>query len=342
MGECYDDILVVDLLGGLGDLLIVLPAVHALARRHPDARLRVLTHEPGADLLRSDPAVGRVLVPGGRGPGSEREAVAAAVAARVPDLAVSTTRYDGIPALLAPSRRSVDDLWRDPPGDEPVGDRYLRILHAEGLIGEDDLGSRPRVVLSPPDVARGEAVAARVLGDERAGPPVVLVPGAGMAVKQWPRGAWERLARALGEEGHHVLAVAPARSGQAPLPATRLPTLGLRELSAVYRALAARGGVAVGGDTGPVRLAAASGMATVVLFGPTSAARYAVPGARNLQGLPRCGLRRPTSIAEQVCWWDAACPLSVRAPACMADLRWQEVAHEVRAASQRARGAPVC
>lgn len=46
------DILVVDLLGGLGDLVLVLPAIHALARRHPGAALRVLTHEPGAELDR--------------------------------------------------------------------------------------------------------------------------------------------------------------------------------------------------------------------------------------------------------------------------------------------------
>ena len=37
----------VDLLGGIGDLLMLLPAVHGLARRNPGARLRVLTHDPG-------------------------------------------------------------------------------------------------------------------------------------------------------------------------------------------------------------------------------------------------------------------------------------------------------
>jgi hypothetical protein len=28
----------------------------------------------------------------------------------------------------------------------------------------------------------------------------------------------------------------------------------------------------------------------------------------------------PTSITEQVCWWEARCPLSPVGPACMADV----------------------
>ena len=62
MPDRYGEILVVDLLGGIGDLLMVLPVVHGLARRNPGARLRVLTDEPGADLVRGDPAVTLSLI----------------------------------------------------------------------------------------------------------------------------------------------------------------------------------------------------------------------------------------------------------------------------------------
>ncbi len=40
------EILFVELLGGLGDVLISLGAIQALARSHPDARLTVLTSRP--------------------------------------------------------------------------------------------------------------------------------------------------------------------------------------------------------------------------------------------------------------------------------------------------------
>lgn len=305
----YRDILVVDLLGGLGDLCMVLPAVHALHRRHPHAALRVLTHAPGADLLRSDPAVTEVCCAEKH---REREAVVAELDRRTPDLVVSTTRHSGIAdEIEARGMRSVTDLWRRPPVDQPVARRYVEILAAEGLVG--NRYRPPSIHLTPDEHARGDDVLAGVLG-----PPVVLVPGVGMAVKRWPH--WRRFARALARPPLVVTdGTDPDRVAGLgdPLPATDL-----RGLAAVFAAAGRRGGVVVGPDTGPVRVAAAVGARTVGLFGPTTTSRYGLdPPARHLQGLPGCVHRRPTAITEQVCWWEARCPLSSAGPACMADIR---------------------
>ena len=51
------EILFVELLGGLGDVLIALPAIQALARSHPEAGLTVLTFPPGGELLEQDPLI---------------------------------------------------------------------------------------------------------------------------------------------------------------------------------------------------------------------------------------------------------------------------------------------
>lgn len=329
MPETYHEILVVDLLGGLGDLLMVLPAVHGLARRNPGARLRVLTHEPGAELLRVDPAVTRVETPRHGCPGAEREAVLDALAAAPPDLAVTTTRYDGIPDLLAATgARCVTDLWRRPPPDQPVGQRYLAILHAEGLLDRADLAARPRVHVPAAARAAGERVVARLVGAPAA-PPVVLVPDAGMAVKRWPAARWRELAGALTRLGHPVLAVGadPVDPVAVPLPRGDLPIL-----AGQFAAVARRGGVVVGSDTGPVRLAAAAGAATVGLFGPTDARRYGIGGV-DLQGLPDCPHRLPTAITEQPCWWQARCPLAAAGPACLADLDVADVLAAIDAAA---------
>jgi ADP-heptose:LPS heptosyltransferase len=326
VAERYTDILVVELLGGIGDLLMALPAVHALARRNPGAALRVLTDDPGADLIRGDPAVTEVLTPRRPRPRAERTAVAEALAARRPDLAVTTARYDGIPDLLdATGARCVTDLWRRPPPDDRIGDRYLRILHAEGLIDAVDLAAAPRVRLRPEEIAAGERTIAALVPATAAPPPVVFVTDAGMAVKVWPQRRWWRLAAVLSRQGHPVLGVTPVPDA----PVTPLPKVSLRHLAACFQAVGRRGGVVVGGDTGPVRLAAAAGVRTVALFGPTLAVRYGIDAGADLQGLPGCPHRLPTLVTEQVCWWDARCPLSAAGPACMADIPVDLVASTV-------------
>ena len=152
------------------------------------------------------------------------------------------------------------------------------------------------------------------------GAPVVLVPDAGMAVKRWPH--QDRLVAELTRRAVPVLVLG-----------RDVPPLDLRELAALFAAVGRRGGVVVGADTGPLRVAAAAGARTVGLFGPTVAARYGLDApSTDLQGLPGCPHRRPTAITEQVCWWDAACPLAAGGPACMADLAPAAVLDAVLAA----------
>lgn len=131
-----------------------------------------------------------------------------------------------------------------------------------------------------------------------------------MAVKRWPARRWAELTASL---------PGPVLSIGAVDGAGQLPPTDLRGLAAQFAAVAEAGGVVVGPDTGPVRLAAAVGARTVALFGPTAAARYGLEEGTNLQGLPECPHRMPTAITEQVCWWEAACPLAPE-PACLLDL----------------------
>jgi hypothetical protein len=314
-------VLLIDLLGGLGDLIMVLPSVHALADAHPDADLTVLTHAPSVPLLARDPAVAVVRTAEKH---DERAAVEQALAELAPDLTVTTTRFDGIGDLVeadaaARGTRAVANLWRSPPPDELVGERYQRILAAEGVIADEI--RPPRVVLGDDERAAGRAALVQAWGPRLHSTPgnpparvdctpTVLVPDAGMAVKRWPARRWAELAATLPGP---VFSVGPVDG------ATELPPTDLRGLAALFAAVGEAGGTVVGPDTGPVRLAAAVGARTVALFGPTAASRYGLEEGTNLQGLPECPHRMPTAITEQVCWWDAGCPLAPE-PACLLDL----------------------
>src|SRR5919112_6313804 len=114
------EILFVELLGGLGDVLISLGAIQALARSYPEARLTVLTFLPGGALLEDDPLIHEVVYapnPDPTRPHCVREAVEGLLARSNWDLVVSDTSYDGIDVLIrncgAPI--TVDNLWRGAP-----------------------------------------------------------------------------------------------------------------------------------------------------------------------------------------------------------------------------------
>lgn len=326
MTDPVRDLLVVELLGGIGDLLLVLPAVHALARAHPKARVRVVTFDAAAPLLAHDPAVAEVVaVP--KQPGEARRGVERALSLGRPDLAVSTTMYDDIPELLARgAARAVTNLWRRPPPDELVDRRFLRLLAADRLIAAADVDEPLRLTLREQERAEGVALLARLVG-EPASPPVLALVDAGMAVKRWPAQRWHELVEDLVAGGVPVLVpTAPDDDGAAAAGvaagAVRVPPLSLRGLAGLAAAVADAGGSAVGSDTGPLRLAQSVGLRAVGLFGPTLGSRYGPRPADGvaLQGLAGCDVRRPLAISEQQCWWSAHCPVSGGAPACMADI----------------------
>ena len=334
-------ILVVELLGGFGDLLLVLPAVHALARSHPGAELTVLTFTPGDALLEHDPLVARVVGTGDHSDGAPRRAVQAELDAGAYDLVVTTTTYDGIADLCAErAPRAVTNLWRHPPADERIDRRFLRLLVADGLVDRAYRDAPLSVALTEPELTEARTRLAKFPPSDhlsggrtaKSSAPVVLVPGSGMRVKEWPLGRWAELAALAAAEGRPVLTAGAA--GSAPVPGTSLlPPGGLRELAANLAVIGERGGVVVGGDTGPVRLATAVGAYAVALFGPTVAGRYGLDprAGTSLQGLPGCEVRRPLAISEQECWWSARCPLTAGDPACLADLSVAEVAAAVLA-----------
>lgn len=157
-------------------------------------------------------------------------------------------------------------------------------------------------------------------------PAVALLPDAGMAIKRWPADRWMALGRALAERGASILVPAgddgaEARRIAGAAGGRMLPRTGLRDLAAVL----AQADLAIGADTGPLRIAAAVGTRTVGLFGPSWSGRYghAAPHI-NLQGHPACPLRIPADFTRQACWYGGACPLPGRRT-CVEDVSLDEV-----------------
>lgn len=302
-------ILFIELLGGLGDVLIALPAIQALAASHPQAQITVLTFAPGDQLLHHHPHIHRVLQ---APPGQARQAVVDALQTSY-DLVVTDTTYDGIGELVSQSgaAQTVTNLWRHPPPDQLVSDRMLQILQAEALITPEaaEAHRHPRLHLT-----QAERSQAQTQLQSMPHPRIGLYPDAGMAIKQWSPERFVALGKLL-QQRYGASLVVPAGADPAQAQAivdqldntTLWPRGPLRDLAALFTQLDA----VVGADTGPTRIAAAVGTPTVTLFGPAWAGRYGQPTPhRNLQGYPSCPERHPANFTDQPCWYRGTCPFA--------------------------------
>lgn len=141
----------------------------------------------------------------------------------------------------------------------------------------------------PRDAAAERRVEAALLSLGVAEEPLaVLNPGAGWGAKQWPAQRYGELAERLKARGLRVLLnygpgeeALVRRAAQASHGAALPLSTSLGELVALLR----RAHLFVGGDTGPLHLAALLGVPTVALFGPTDPERNGPywPGCRTLR-----------------------------------------------------------
>lgn len=250
----------------LGDLLVAVPALRALARAFPDhhralaapawlgplALLTGAVHEvvDTAPLAALDPTLrGAEVAVNLHGPGPESTAVLRATA---PGRLVAFD-VPGCPVWLA---------------DEHERLRWCRLLEGVGVgTDPDDL------LLARPD-RPGPAGAAGA---------TVVHPGASTGARRWPVARWAAVVAAEVAAGRSVvvtgapeeraLAEAVARAAGLPDVSVLAGRTDLLDLVA----LVADAGRVVCGDTGIAHVATATGTPSVVLFGPTSPGTWGPP-----------------------------------------------------------------
>ncbi|MBZ5678590.1 MAG: glycosyltransferase family 9 protein [Acidobacteriia bacterium] len=121
----------------------------------------------------------------------------------------------------------------------------------------------------------------------------ILNPGAGWGAKCWPAERYGQVARALAATGvRSVLNFGPGEEGLAQLAEAASEGAAVAMQSSVTElvALTRRALLFVGGDTGPMHLAAALNVPVVGIFGPTDPARNGPYGTRSIV------LRNPASL----------------------------------------------
>lgn len=318
-----DKILFVELLGGIGDILIALKAIHALARSRT-SEITVLTFAPGGELLESDPEITYVVY---ADRGLSRSAVAELLSRQTFDLIVSDTNYDGIDTVIQNSSgsRVVTNLWRQPPANQLVGDRFLEILLKENLITAEAMSAASNLHLTLAEQRHAQETFANLRR-----PLVFLCPDAGMQIKRWSLANFITLGKNLQQRWNASIVVPVSSDLEQATDVVQgigrgaqiLPRGELRDLAAAI----ACADLVVAADTGSARIAAALDVPTITLFGPSWYGRYGQPALHiNLQAYPECSERNISNFTEQRCWYDGVCPLDLGWQTCMEDIAPAEV-----------------
>ncbi len=244
---------------GMGDLLTAVPALRALRRGFPRARLRLATAIELRDLVGMIGGVDDIVPTSGLSAMAYRSS---------PDLAVNL--HGRGPQSTTLLRRSAPGaVWchRDPHigADGPEWDERLHevdrwcalLLHHGVPADPEDLRiRRPRT--------------APVVGA------IVVHPGAASAARRWPADRFAAVIRELadafggavvvtGGPGERALVDDVCRAVGPRVPVRRAVPCRLGELAA----LVAHARLVICGDTGTAHMATAFGTRSVVLFGPT-------------------------------------------------------------------------
>jgi heptosyltransferase-1 len=144
-----------------------------------------------------------------------------------------------------------------------------------------------------PHAAWADEWAAELVGERRV---CFLAPGAGWGAKRWPARRFGALAQRLDALGFTVM-VNASRKGDMLAAAVIAASRGKAQIAVSnvtgMIALLRRCSLAVGGDSGPMHLAAALGVPLVALFGPTDPARNGPWGPG-----PMAVLRDPSALTS--------------------------------------------
>jgi lipopolysaccharide heptosyltransferase I len=280
----------------MGDLVHTLPAVAALRRSFPEARIDWLVETRHREVLLDNPDVSALIEVDTLGwrrrllsPRTWREirASIAAIRKRRYDfvLDLQGTIKSSVSAFLARSDRRIGfttshlkeraaallytERVRANGGRPHVIDRHLRLLSALDIETEER-----RFPISVPPMT--EAAVERELERMGLSDFVLMNPGGSWVTKRWSPERFGRLASAIEREwklqslvvwgpGEEAMAreVVDASSGAARLA----PSTTVRELVPYIR----RARLFVSGDSGPLHLASACGVPAVGIFGPTDA-----------------------------------------------------------------------
>lgn len=311
-------------LSAMGDVIHTLPAAQALRDAFPNATIGWILEERWAELLcapgtplRGPRSASRPLVDWVHTvnlKGWRKSLFSIRTAEQIARVwnDVRSVHYDLAMDLQGAIRSAVLAKWSGAPivwggsqtRETPASLWYTRNAIIRGThVVEQNLSIAEAVVgvkLKAPQIAFPRSEAAERLVEQRLGEMgirdfAILNPGAGWGAKQWPAERYGQVAKELARFG--VQSIVNYGPGEEELAreveaASGRSARGLRCTISELIALTRRARLFIGGDTGPLHLAAGLNVPVVGIYGPTNPARNGPYGTTSIV------LRNPASATS--------------------------------------------
>ncbi|GAM07926.1 lipopolysaccharide core heptosyltransferase RfaQ [Geobacter sp. OR-1] len=285
-------------LGDIGDVVLTTPTIRALKESYPDARVSIMVRKPFGTLLAGDPHLHEVvesIKPRGKlfKVMGEYLGFAGRLRRARYDLAIDLRTGDRgaflsfITGAAERVGRRVGEQWSwhdlmftrvlpeslpaGPAGVHPGADQSLRIIRELGIDTPDSL---PRLYVAPHDREQGVALLAKA-GLAPGGRMVTLNPFSRWAYKEWDSGKWRAVIEWLWDQ-HQLPSVIIGSPEEAAAAEAIINGLEGRAFSLAGKttlgeltAVISLSSLHIGVDSAAPHMAAALGIATATIHGPS-------------------------------------------------------------------------
>jgi ADP-heptose:LPS heptosyltransferase len=308
--------------GGIGDAVLLIPAILAIREQFPEAQIAVLAERRNGSVFKLCPAVDRLLFYDT--PADLLRAVRGGF-----DVVIDTEQRHRLSAVVARLTRAPVSIGF------ATNDRKRLFTRQIGYSHEDyeadsffnllaPLGITPPAALRLPFLSVPEGVATRaevLLEPLSSAPFVTIFPGASIAERRWGAEKFRGVAEALVHTGTPVVVVGgkdDAAAGEVVVKGAGGLNLAGKTSLVESAAVIAHSSLLISGDSGVLHMAVGLGVPTVSLFGPGIQAKWGPRGEGDLV-VNRCLPCTPCTRYGTT----PPCPIHTR---CMAEITVDEVA----------------
>ena len=272
--------------GGIGDAVLLIPAINALKKKSPDIQITVLAEKRNASAFKLCPYVGEVLHY------HKPKELVKALRGNY-DVVIDTeqwhrlsavvARLTGAPVSIGYATNERKKLFTHPvpySHDDYEADSFLNLLTPLGIAVTDQIMTPFLIV---PETSRIKAVT--LLESLASKPFVTIFPGASIPERRWGTDKFAAVAQRLSEKGIATVVVGgkgEEADGDRIIDGTRGLNLAGKTSLIETAAIIEKSSVLLSGDSGILHIGVGLGKPTVSLFGPGIAKKWAPKGDRHV------------------------------------------------------------